>query len=103
MNKYKTKKDNINTAKKYRYFFESNFVEVGRLFVLICSNQHENFKRYKARRYYSSKSIIKNFTIIINGKNLYDHSIDSGGKRDKEIRKLYDRMFVGLLIHQKSF
>ena len=35
---YKTKSENKNTANKYRYFIESNFVGANRLFVLICPN-----------------------------------------------------------------
>ena len=34
---YKTKSENKNTANEYRYFLESKFVEVDRLFVLIYS------------------------------------------------------------------
>ena len=33
---------------EYRYFLESNFVGVNRLFVLVYSNQDDNSKRIKA-------------------------------------------------------
>ena len=36
----------------------------------------------------SPKGIIKNYNVIINGKNFYDQPIDSGIKWYKEIRKL---------------
>ena len=36
---YKTTSENKNTANEYRYFLESNFVGVNRLFVLVYSNQ----------------------------------------------------------------
>ena len=73
---------------KYRYFFESNFVGVNRLFVLVYTNEDNNAKRFKIRIYYLPKGIIKNYNDIINGKNFYGHAIDSDIKRYKEIRKL---------------
>ena len=36
----------------------------------------------------SPKGIIKNYNVIINGKNFYDQPIDSSIKQYKEIRKL---------------
>ena len=44
LNKYKTKSENKNTTNEYRYFLESNFVGVNRLFVLVCSNQDADSK-----------------------------------------------------------
>ena len=55
---------------------------------MVYSNQPDNAKRFKARRYYLPKSIIKNINVTINGKNFYDQPIDSDIKRYKEIRKL---------------
>ena len=52
---YKTKNKNI-------YFLESNFVRVDRLFISVYS---------KAKICYLPKSVIKNYNIIINGKNFY--------------------------------
>ena len=74
---YKTKSENKNMTNKYRYFLESNFVGVNRLFVLVYSYQDGNAKRFKAKRYYLSKGIIDNYSVIINGKNCYDQPIDS--------------------------
>ena len=87
-NKYKTKSENENTTNEYRYFLQSNFVGVNRLFVLAYSNQDAGSKRFKTRKYYLPKCIIKNYNIIINGKNFYDQAIYSDIKRYKEIRKL---------------
>ena len=70
-------KVNKNTANEYRYFLESNFVRVNRLFVLLYTNQDANTKRFNARKYYLPKGIIKNYNIIINGKNVYDQPINS--------------------------
>ena len=44
-NEYKTKSENKNTTTKYRYFLESNFVKVNRIFqILVYSNQDDNAK-----------------------------------------------------------
>ena len=59
-NEYKTKSENKNTANEYRYFFESNFLGVNRLFVFVYSNQDNNSKRFKTKRYYLPKGIIDN-------------------------------------------
>ena len=62
------------------------------MFVLIYSNQHDNAKRFKARKYYLPKDIIKNYNVIINGKNLYDQEIGSDLKRFVEIGYLTTRL-----------
>ena len=59
-----------------------------KLFVLIYLNQDDNAKRYKAKKYYVPKGIIRNYNVIIDGTNFYDQPIDSDKKRYKEIRKL---------------
>ena len=55
---------------------------------LVYLNKSNDVKRFTATRYYLPKGIIKNYNVIINGKNLYDQAIDSDIKRYKEIRKL---------------
>ena len=85
---YKTKNQNQNTTNEYRCFLESKLVWVNRSFVLIYSNQDENAKRYKARRYYLSKCIIKNYIVVINGRKFYDQCVNSDIKSYEEIRKL---------------
>ena len=80
-NEYKTKSELKNTAIEYRYFLESNFVGVHRLFVLVYTNQINNAKRFNAQKYYLPKGITKTYNVIINGKNFYDQPIDSAIKR----------------------
>ena len=87
-NEYKIKIQNKNTTTQYRYFLKSNFVGANKLFVFVYSNVNNNGKRYKGQRYYLPKCIIKNYNVIIKGKNVYDQPIDSGIKRCEEIRKL---------------
>ena len=69
-------------------FIGMNFVKVNRLLVLVYSNQDPDSKRFKTRRYYLPKDIIKNYNVIINEKKIYDQSIDSDVKQYEEIRKL---------------
>ena len=58
------------------------------MFVLVNSNQDGNAKMHRSRGYYLIKSIIWNWNIIINGKNVYDQPIDSHIKSHEEIRNL---------------
>ena len=67
---------------------ESNFVGVNRLFLLVYLNRDNDVKQFKTRRYYLTKGRIKNYNVIVNGKNFYDQPIDSDIKRYKEIRQL---------------
>ena len=66
-NEYETKSENRNTANEFRYFFESNFVGVNILFVLVSWNQDNNAKRFKAKRYYLPKGVADNYNVIFNG------------------------------------
>ena len=75
-------------ANEFRYFLESNFVGVNRLFVLVYTNKDDNSKRFKTQKYYLPKGIIKSFNVIIIGKNFYDQPVNSSIKRYEEIRKL---------------
>ena len=45
-NEFKTKSENKNSANGYRYFLESNFLGINRLFAFVYSNQ--NAKRFNA-------------------------------------------------------
>ena len=69
-NEYKTKSDNKNTTTEFRFFLESNFVGVNRLFVLVYSDQDAASRRFKAERYYLPKGINDNYNVISNGKKL---------------------------------
>ena len=74
-NKYKTKSENKNTTNEYKYFLESDFVGVNRLFVLVYANEANNAKRFNSRKYYLLDGIIKNYNVIINAENFYDNQL----------------------------
>ena len=69
-NEYKTKSEDKNTTIEFRYFLESSFVGVNRLFVLVYPNQSNDSKRFFAQKYHFPKCIIKNYNLIFNGKKL---------------------------------
>ena len=71
-----------------RCFLESNFVGVKRHFVLVYSNQDDNARISKARRYYLTKVIVKTYNVIINRINFYEQATDSDIKSYKEIKRL---------------
>ena len=58
------------------------------LFVSVYLNRDSDVKQFKTRKYFLPKGIIKNYNVIIIGKNFYDQPIDSDKKWYKEIRKL---------------
>ena len=60
----------IKIQQMSRYFLESDFVGVNRLFVLVYSNEDADSKRFKAKRYYLPKGTINNYKVITNEKKL---------------------------------
>ena len=82
-NEHKTKSEYNDTVDKYKYFLESNFAGVTRLYVLNYSKEDGNWKRY-----YLPKGIIRNYDIILNGKSFYNQPTDCNIKRYEETRKL---------------
>ena len=62
--------ENKNTTNEFRYFLETNFVGINRLFVLVYPNRNDNVKRFNARKHYLPKGVIKSYNVIMNGKKL---------------------------------
>ena len=78
------------------------------MFVLVYSNRDVDFKRFKTKRYYLPKDIIKNYNAIINGKNFYNQAIGSDIKRHEQIKKLtrwrsYYWMFITLWLYKNHY
>ena len=63
------------------------FAGVNKLFALFYSNEDTASKNFKAKRYQLPKGTIKNYNVVINGKNISDQQIYSDIKRSEEIRK----------------
>ena len=70
-------------------FLNQNFIWFNRLFVLVSSNEDDNSKRFRAKRYFLLKGIIDNYNVIITDeKNFYEKAVDSDIKWFEEIGKL---------------
>ena len=87
-NEYKRKRENKNTTNECRYFTQTNFVGFNRLFVLVCTNDDNNAKKFKVTTFYLPKDIKINYNAIINGIKLLWQPIDSEIKLYEEVRKL---------------
>ena len=59
-----------------------------RLFLSVSLNRDCDVERFKSQRHYLPKGIIKNYIVIMKGKNFYDQSIDSELKSYEQGRKL---------------
>ena len=70
-NEYKTKNENKNTTNEYRYFLQSNFGGVNKLFFLVYSNAANDAKSYTPKNIIYPKGIIKNYNFIVNRTNFY--------------------------------
>ena len=51
MNIKDNKSDNKNTTNELRYFFESHFVRVNRLYFLVYTNEAKDAKKFNAGKY----------------------------------------------------
>ena len=87
-NEYKAKSDNKHTENEFRYFFKTNFAAVNGVFVLIYSNQDLVSQKFKTRRSYLPKSVVKVYNVLINRKKMYDLETNSNIKCYENIRKL---------------
>ena len=80
-NEYKTKSGTKIQQMNIDIFSKSNFVVAHGLFVLVYTNEVNNAKRLNVWKYCLFKVIIKNYNVIINGRNFYYLPIDSDIKR----------------------
>ena len=80
-NEYKTKSGTKIQQMNIDIFSKSNFVVANGLFVLVYTTEANNAKRFNAWKYYLFKVIIKNYNVIINGRNFYYLPVDSDIKR----------------------
>ena len=55
----------IKTTNEFRFFLESNFIGVNRLFTLVYTNRDVASKRFIAKRYYLPKGITDNSNVIM--------------------------------------
>lgn len=55
---------------------------------MVYTNRDDNAKRFKARKYYLPKGVIRNYNVIINGKNFCVQQVGSDVKRYEKIKIL---------------
>ena len=80
-NEYKTKSGTKVQQMNIDIFSKSNFVVANGLFVLVYTTEANNAKGFNTWKYFLFKVIIKNYNVIINGRNFYYLPVDSGIKR----------------------
>ena len=71
-----TKNNNLN------YLTDPTFTKVNRLFVLSFENEND---RTSFSKYYVPKFQIKDFTVLIDGKSLFDMPIKNGEEKYEQI------------------
>ena len=67
-NEYQTKRADKNTTKKIRFYLESHFTKVNRLFVLVYLKRNADLKQLKTWGYYLPQDTSKSYNVIINRK-----------------------------------
>ena len=84
-NKYLSKPALLAQNLNLNYLVEPSFQGVNRLFVLAFENDTQ---RTSARDYYLPNVEIKNYNVIINGENFFDHPIKNNKIIYQNIRKI---------------
>ena len=85
-----TKSNNLN------YLIDPIFNKVNKLFVLSFENEDDKFSFSK---YYTPKVEIKDFNVLIDGKNFLDVPVKNKEKHMKKILKRVKIMIIQLVIY----
>ena len=102
-NKYQSKVS-MQTKKQYlNYLIDPSFQGVNRLFVLSFKN---NVHRISYKRHFLPTVTIKDYNVMINGKNVFDQPIKRDRRTYDNIRKmarrgLPNRLFTALCLFPK--
>ena len=84
-NKYLAKPELLARNQNLNYLIEPSFQGVNRLFVLAFENDEQ---RTSNKRYYIPNVEIKDYNVMIDGKNFFDQPINSMIKTYENIRKI---------------
>ena len=74
-----------------RFYLDSSFQGVKRLFVIVfdnTTNGDKKVERNSYRRYFFPRVNITNYNVLIDGRNFYDQTINDQIKRYDKIRKI---------------
>ena len=84
-NKYLSKPELLARNQNLNYLIEPSFQGVNRLFVLAFENDDQ---RTSNKRYYIPNVEIKDYNVMIDGKNFFDQPINSMIKTYENVRKI---------------
>ena len=89
-NEYKAKEINENAdANVFKYInLDPSFQGVNRLFVMAYNGANVQSNRNWQRKYYSPRSDLEKYNVIIDGGNFYDNPIESDIENYRELRKV---------------
>ena len=87
-NKYLSKPELLAQNENLNHLIETSFQGVNRLFVLAFEQGDDNDKRISNKRYYIPNVEIKDYIVMIDGKNFFDQPAKSVKVTYKNIRKI---------------
>ena len=87
-NKYLSKPELLAQNESLNYLIEPNFQGVNRLFVLAFEHDNDNKQRISNKRYYIPNAEIKDYNVMIDGKNFSDQPAKNNKVTYENIRKI---------------
>ena len=89
-NEYKTKEINENTdANVFKYInLDPSFQGVNRLFVMAYNRANGQPTRNGQRKYYLPRIDLEKYSVIIDGRNVYDNPVESDIEKCRELKKV---------------
>ena len=90
-NKYLAKPELLARNQNINFLIEPRFQGVNRLFVLTFEHNNDNDLRASNKRYYIPNIEIKDYNVMINGKNFFDQLV----KNDKVTYENFRKISIG--------
>ena len=90
-NKYLAKPELLARNQNINFLIEPRFQGVNRLFVLTFEHNNDNDLRASNKRYYIPNIEIKDYNVMINGKNFFDQLV----KNDKVTYESFRKISIG--------
>ena len=88
LNKYLSKPELLVQNENLNHLIEPSFQGVNRLFVLAFEHDNDNDQRIRNKRYYIPKVEIKDYIVMIDGKNFFDQPVKNDKVTYENIRKI---------------
>ena len=87
-NKYLSKPELLAQNENLNHLIEPSFQGVNRLFVLAFEHDNNNEQRISNKRYYIPNVEIKDYNVMIDGKNFFDQPVKNDKVTYENIRKI---------------